>query len=132
MFVTTHSTEFVDSVSFQNAYLISRDEKYKTVSQVISAADGPMLLPAELGLRLSTVFMFDRLVFVEGPSDEAVLRALAKTLRLDFTKSNVGFVHMCGFATLLISQHMGRSICFHAARSTYGLFRIETSAMTKK
>ena len=96
MFVTTHSTEFVDSVSFQNAYLVSRDAKYRTVCQSISSADGPLLLPAELGLRLSTVFMFDRLLFVEGPSDESVIPSLAKTLGLDFTKSNIGFVHMCG------------------------------------
>jgi putative ATP-dependent endonuclease of the OLD family len=96
MFVTTHSTEFVDSVAFQNAYMVSRDAQYKTVCQSITESDGPLLLPSELGLRLSTVFMFDRLLFVEGPSDEAVLRTLAKTLKLDLTKSNIGFVHMCG------------------------------------
>ena len=96
MFVATHSTEFVDSVAFQNAYLVSRDKGYKTVCQSITQSDGPLLLPSELGLRLSSVFMFDRLAFVEGPSDETILRSLAKTLRLDMTKSNVGFVHMCG------------------------------------
>jgi putative ATP-dependent endonuclease of OLD family len=96
MFVTTHSTEFVDSVAFQNAYLISRDEKYKTTCQAINAEEGPLLLPSELGLRLSTVFMFDRLLFVEGPSDEGVLRMLAKNREIDFTKSNIGFVHMRG------------------------------------
>jgi hypothetical protein len=96
MFVATHSTEFVDSVAFQNAYMVSRDKDYRTVCQSITQSDGPLLLPSELGLRLSTVFMFDRLVFVEGPSDETILRSLAKTLRLDLTKSNVGFVHMCG------------------------------------
>ncbi len=96
MFVTTHSTEFVDSVAFQNAYLISRNTDYKTVYQAIGAAEGPLVLPAELGLRLSTVFMFDRLLFVEGPSDESVIRTFARTLQIDLTKSNVGFVHMCG------------------------------------
>jgi len=96
MFVTTHSTEFVDSVAFQNAYLISRDVRYKTICQSISSSDGPLLLSTELGLRLSTVFMFDRLVFVEGPSDEAVLRSVAKNLGIDLTKSNIGFVHMTG------------------------------------
>jgi hypothetical protein len=96
MFVTTHSTEFVDSVAFQNAYLISRDAEYKTACQAISSVDGPLLLPAELGLRLSTVFMFDRLLFVEGPSDESVIRTVAKNLQIDLTRSNIGFVHMCG------------------------------------
>jgi putative ATP-dependent endonuclease of the OLD family len=96
MFVTTHSTEFVDSVAFQNAYLISRDSEYRTACQAMNAVEGPLLLPAELGLRLSTVFMFDRLLFVEGPSDESVIRTIAKSLQIDLTKSNIGFVHMCG------------------------------------
>jgi putative ATP-dependent endonuclease of the OLD family len=55
-----------------------------------------MTIPSELGLRLSTVFMFDRLVFVEGPSDEAVLRELCKTLDFDIPTANVGFVQMGG------------------------------------
>jgi putative ATP-dependent endonuclease of the OLD family len=96
MFVTTHSTSFVDSVSFQNIYLVSRNNAQRTVCQALDAGDGALKIPAELGLRLSTVFMYDRLVFVEGPSDEAVLRELAKTLDLDLTKANVGFVQMGG------------------------------------
>jgi AAA domain, putative AbiEii toxin, Type IV TA system len=96
MFVTTHSTSFVDSVSFQNIYLVSRDDTQRTVCQALDAGDGALKIPAELGLRLSTVFMYDRLVFVEGSSDEAVLREIAKTLDLDLAKANVGFVQMGG------------------------------------
>src|SRR5205823_8897376 len=33
MFVTTHSTNFVDSVSFQNIYLVSKDKAQRTVCQ---------------------------------------------------------------------------------------------------
>ena len=96
MFVTTHSTSFVDSVSFQNIYLVSRDDAQRTVCQTLDVGDGVLKIPAELGLRLSTVFMYDRLVFVEGPSDEAVLRELAKILDRDLAKANVGFVQMGG------------------------------------
>jgi len=96
MFVTTHSTSFVDSISFQNIYLVSRDGAQRTVCQSLDPGDGALKIPAELGLRLSTVFMYDRLVFVEGPSDEAVLGELAKTLDLDLAKANVGFVQMGG------------------------------------
>ena len=96
MFVTTHSTNFVDSVSFQNIYLVARDEEKRTGIQQLDAGDGALKVPAELGLRLSTVFMYDRLVFVEGPSDEAVLREFAKLLDIDLAKANVGFVHMGG------------------------------------
>ncbi len=96
MFVTTHSTNFVDSVSFQNIYLVSRSEALRTQCEQVDAGEGATRIPAELGLRLSTVFMFDRLVFVEGPSDEAVLREFAKTLGNDLTRANVGFVQMGG------------------------------------
>ncbi len=96
MFVTTHSTEFVDSVTFQNAYLVSRDSNKRTVTQLVSGDEGALRIPAELGLRLSAVFMFDRLVFVEGPSDEDVIRQVASKLNVDLTKNNTGFVHMGG------------------------------------
>lgn len=96
MFAATQSTEFVDTLTFQNAYLVSRDSTNKTISQVVSADEAALRIPAELGLRLSAVFMFDRLVFVEGPIDESVLREIANVLNLDLTKTNVGFVHVGG------------------------------------
>jgi len=40
--------------------------------------------------------MFDRLVFVEGPSDEAVIREIANTLAVNLAQRNVGFVRMGG------------------------------------
>jgi hypothetical protein len=40
--------------------------------------------------------MFDRLVFVEGESDEAVIRQWAATLHKDLSQANVGFVVMGG------------------------------------
>jgi predicted ATPase len=96
MFLTTHSTSFVDAASLQNVYLVSRDVNRKTIIETVVPEDGAFRIPSELGLRLSTVFMYDRLVFVEGRSDEDVLRQLAKQLRLDLTQANVGFVQMGG------------------------------------
>jgi putative ATP-dependent endonuclease of OLD family len=111
MFVTTHSTNFVDSISFQNIYLVSRDQADRTAIERLDAGEGALRMPAELGLRLSTVFMYDRLVFVEGPSDEAVIRELAKTLDIDLARANVGFVQMGGV----------RNFAHFAAQSTIGL-----------
>lgn len=96
IFVTTHSTNFVDSISFQNIYLISRDTNKNTRCEAVDSGDGIMRIPSELGLRLSTVFMFDRLIFVEGPSDEAVLREIAQGLQIDLAKANIEFVQMGG------------------------------------
>ncbi len=111
MFITTHSTEFVDSVSFQNVFLVSRDDHNRTIIKVVEADEGTTSIPAELGLRLSTLFMYDRLIFVEGPSDEAVLREFAKKLQIDLTKANVGFVYMAG----------ARNFAYFAAESTLEL-----------
>ncbi|NET46048.1 ATP-dependent endonuclease [Okeania sp. SIO2B3] len=53
-------------------------------------------IPQELGIRLSSLFMFDRLVFVEGKSDEDVIREWASKLGVNFSQANVGFVIMGG------------------------------------
>src|SRR5713101_6492665 len=96
VFLTTHSTDFVDAVSFQSVFLISRDAQNRTLCETVRADEGPAKISAELGLRYSTVFMYDRLAFVEGPSDEAVFREFASKLNIDLARSNVGFVHMMG------------------------------------
>jgi putative ATP-dependent endonuclease of OLD family len=96
IFMTTHSTDFIDFVPFENVFLVSRDKNNHTVSELLAADDAVLRVPSELGLRLSSFFLFDRLVFVEGPSDEAVIRQLARNLNIEFAKRNVGFVYMKG------------------------------------
>jgi putative ATP-dependent endonuclease of OLD family len=112
MFVTTHSTDFIDSASFQYVFLVARGPGNRTICQTVEGEEeGALKIPAELGIRLSTVFMFDRLVFVEGPSDESALREFAKKLRLDLAKANIGFVYMEG----------ARNFAYFAAESTLEL-----------
>lgn len=98
IFFTTHSTNFIDTVSSQNIYLVKRNHQNRTVCERVGDGEAPIKIAPELGLRLSTVFMFERLVFVEGPSDEAVLRQIAQTLNLDLARTGVAFVHMGGIA----------------------------------
>jgi hypothetical protein len=76
--------------------MVSRDENRKTTCEKIDENDALLRIPVELGLRLSTVFMYDRLVFVEGPSDEEILRELGRNLNIDTGRANVGFVYMKG------------------------------------
>jgi putative ATP-dependent endonuclease of the OLD family len=97
-FLTTHSTNFVDAMTPQHIYLITRNASGVSSCENLSAEEVPLKLPVELGIRLSTVFMFDKIVFVEGPSDEAVLRELAKTLEVNIQGAGVAFVHMGGIA----------------------------------
>ena len=90
IFLTTHSTNFLDVADLRNVYLITKDES--THVQLLSVDDAEEAIPQELGIRLSSLFMYDRLVFVEGPSDEQMLRSFASTLGVNLSQAGVGFV----------------------------------------
>jgi putative ATP-dependent endonuclease of the OLD family len=90
IFLTTHSTNFLDTADLRNVYLITKDNS--THSQLLNVEEAEEAIPQELGIRLSSLFMYDRLVFVEGPSDEQVLRTLASTLGLNLSRAGIGFV----------------------------------------
>lgn len=94
VFLTTHSTNFVDHADVQNIYLVTKESA--TNVQLLSLDEAEARIPRELGLRLSSLFMFDRLVFVEGSSDEDVIREWATTLSVNLATNNVGFVAMGG------------------------------------
>ncbi|MGO8789963.1 MAG: AAA family ATPase [Terriglobia bacterium] len=94
VFLTTHSTNFLDTTDSKNQCLVSRAES--TQVQLLDREEAEAQLPRELGIRLSSLFMYDRLVFVEGPTDEDVLRECASKLNVNFGQANVGFVHMGG------------------------------------
>ncbi|WP_369357206.1 AAA family ATPase [Streptomyces sp. cg2] len=90
VFLTTHSTNFLDVGSLKNVYMVSRAPE--TVVQLLNVSEAEEAIPQELGIRLSSLFMYDRLVFVEGPSDEQLLRIFAETLGVSFGQASVGFV----------------------------------------
>ncbi|MGW0197735.1 ATP-dependent nuclease [Nonomuraea sp. NPDC003201] len=94
VFLTTHSTNFLDSPEFENVYMVTRAPS--TSVQLIHVEEAEQALPSELGLRLSSLFMFDRLVFVEGPTDERVLRSLAAKADINLGKRNIGFIAIGG------------------------------------
>ncbi|MDJ0555601.1 MAG: AAA family ATPase [Microcoleaceae cyanobacterium MO_207.B10] len=92
--LTTHSTNFLDTGEMQNVYLVSKSNS--TQIQKLDIQEAETKIPQELGIRLSSFFMFDRLVFVEGKSDEDVIREWASKLGVNFSQANVGFVIMGG------------------------------------
>jgi putative ATP-dependent endonuclease of OLD family len=94
VFITTHSTNFLDMAAMKNVYLVSKSDSTQILHLDLEQAEAQ--IPKELGIRLSSLFMFDRLVFVEGPSDEAVLREWASKIGVNLGQANVGFVHMGG------------------------------------
>lgn len=94
VFLTTHSTNFLDTVEMRNVYLVSK--RKSTQINMLDSDQAEADLPRELGIRLSSLFMFDRLVFVEGASDESIIREWASTLDVNLSEANVGFVTMGG------------------------------------
>jgi putative ATP-dependent endonuclease of the OLD family len=107
VFVSTHSTNFLDVAEMRNVYLVSKED-HETSIQLLSASEAEASIPRELGVRLSSLFMFDRLAFVEGPTDEAVIREWATTLGVNLSYANVGFISMGG----------ARSFAYFAAERT--------------
>ena len=106
MFVTTHSTNFLDTAALSNIYLISKDGT--TTAQLLDQGDVERQVPSELGIRPSSLFIYDRLVFVESHTDEDVLRAWASICDVNFDQANVGFVHLEG----------ARNLSYFAAEAT--------------
>ncbi|MGE5586273.1 MAG: AAA family ATPase [Bacillota bacterium] len=106
VFITTHSTNFLDTAEMRNVYLVSRTAS--TQIQFVDTEQAEIRIPKELGLRPSSFFLFDRLVFVEGPTDEEIIREWASTLGLNLNRYNIGFIHMEG----------ARNYAHYAASST--------------
>ncbi len=100
IFIATHSTNFLDVSSRQNVYVASR-HGLETRIEKVASEDDILRIPADIGLRPSTLFMFDRLAFVEGPTDEDMIRAFSKTLGVESALKNVGFVKLGGASNIV-------------------------------
>ena len=98
VFITTHSTNFLDHAEMKNIYLVSKAES--TSVELMGQSEAEEQIPAELGVRPSSLFIHDRLVFVESPTDEEIIREWASKLDVNLNQANVGFVHMGGARNL--------------------------------
>jgi putative ATP-dependent endonuclease of OLD family len=94
VFITTHSTNFLDTADMKNVYLVSKLQSTRV--QMLDFEEAESQIPKELGIRLSSLFMFDRLVMVEAPSDENIIREWSSKLGVNLSQANVGFVTMSG------------------------------------
>jgi putative ATP-dependent endonuclease of the OLD family len=94
VFLSTHSTNFLDTGDMENVYLVEKKES--TQVRQLDLYEAERALPIELGIRLSSLFLYDRLLFVEGPTDEDILREWAAKLNINLSQANVGFIIMQG------------------------------------
>jgi putative ATP-dependent endonuclease of the OLD family len=111
VFITTHSTNFLDSGDYQRIYLVTKDDA--TLIEALALKEAEEKIPIELGIRLSSLFMYDRLVFVEGPSDELMIREFCNTISVNLSRGNVGFIILRGIGNL----------SYYAARETLGFLQ---------
>lgn len=93
--LTSHSTNFVDNAGSDHIYLVDSLNNSTRV-KLLTQGEVADRLPSELGIRLSSLFMFEKLVFIEGPVDEAIIRAWATVLGVNLGQSNVGFITIGG------------------------------------
>ena len=107
IFIATHSTNFLDTADLGNVFLTHKDDGATKV-ELLGTEQLLEEIPRELGLRLSSLFMFDRLVFVEGQTDEGILREVAALLTQNFANVNAGFIVMGG----------GRNMSYFASEAT--------------
>ncbi|WP_167536360.1 AAA family ATPase [Streptomyces ficellus] len=129
VFLTTHSTNFLDVGALKNVYMVSRAPQ--TTVNLLNVSEAEEAIPQELGIRLSSLFMYDRLIFVEGPSDEQILRIFAETLKVSLGQASVGFVTTGGarnfthFATASTLSFLGK----RNVRTTFLLDRDERNSV---
>ena len=122
VFITTHSTNFLDTAEMKNIFLVSKTES--TVAQLLGRGEIEERVPMELGIRLSSLFIYDRLVFVESQTDEDILRAWAGTLGVNFEQASVGFIHMGGARNIAYFSS-GSTLSFLSKRGVRMWFLID-------
>ena len=94
IFVTTHSTVFLEYAVFSEVYNVYKDGDFTVCSKI---ADREFEnLAADMGLKPIDLYMTGALLFVEGECDEIVLRAWADMLGVNLRPPDVEIIRMDG------------------------------------
>jgi len=95
VFITTHSTAFVDATDLESVWMARKSNK-ETSFQTIQASDDLKSLLYELGYRPSDLFFPNGIIFVEGPSDRMAYSIWSEKLRFDFPQKAISFISIRG------------------------------------
>jgi len=98
IFVTTHSTAFVDKADLQNTWIIRKEKKETHVFRMKEPKELKNILD-ELGLRPSDIFYANGLIFVEGQTEKIVLPIWAAKMGIDFDKLGISLIPTYGKAS---------------------------------
>lgn len=95
IFLSTHSTIFVDQAELANTWIANKRGKETIFSRIKSDEDLRRIL-FELGVRPSDIFFSNGIIFVEGPSDRDVYTTLANKIGIDFRGMQVSIIPTYG------------------------------------
>lgn len=96
IFITSHSSLFVDRVSYELAavYLTRIGKDGQTELHNIGGPEDFELIVEQIG-NISSLVLPDAVIFVEGESDEAIFREISATLKV-FSRARLEFIGMSG------------------------------------
>ena len=95
IFLSTHSTIFVDQAELANTWIVNKRGKETSFNRIKSDEDLRKIL-FELGVRPSDIFFFNGIIFVEGPSDRDVYTTLADKIDINFRGMQVSIIPTYG------------------------------------
>lgn len=95
LFLATQSPIFVDRSDLSNVWLVKKIKDVSRVTRLQEVEDLSSIV-LELDIRPSDIFYSNIVVFVEGPSDRAVLPTLAQKMGLNFESGEVSFIPTYG------------------------------------
>jgi len=95
IFLSTHSTIFVDQAELANTWIVKKRGKETNIDRIRSDEDLRRIL-FELGVRPSDIFFSNGIIFVEGPSDRDVYITLADKIGIDFRKMQIAIIPTYG------------------------------------
>ncbi len=98
VFVTTHSPLFLSQKDV-GMHLVKITTEGTKVKKVQELEDLSQIL-SELGIRNSDLLLADFVLFIEGPSDEEIIKTWASILELDFDSKNIFYMQIGGSRNL--------------------------------
>lgn len=93
IFMTTHSTGFIDSSESNNIFLVKK-EMDTTVTTISN--NGLLEVISELGINISSLLLSKVIVFVEGPTDEEVIRLYLEKFHSNYPHIGIRNIRMTG------------------------------------
>jgi hypothetical protein len=96
---STHSSVFINALKPDRAWLLSRDEAGTHVRSIFDESLAKSAVLAELGLEAGDLVLAEKILLVEGPSDESIYPILLRRLGWDLVRQNCSVLHLSGADT---------------------------------